>query len=356
MRPPNLCTVLRMVLVLLLCAERCVAVKWLALYRIKQRAWETAKNCSRTSGLVPRQMKLCKDNLDLMPTVVHSAMVSMETCQKQFADRRWNCSSILKVPALAMDLVRGTREQAYVYGISSSALVHSISRACSIGVTTKCSCGALPTTSPSDTFKWGGCGDDVQFGLLFGETFTDATLTNKKGKDKGSKKAMMNRHNFRAGRQVVADSITRSCKCHGVSGSCSIMTCWRALPSFDTIGARLKDRYAIAVEVKRKRKKKEKVLVPVNNVKTSFKDDELVYYEKSPDYCSPDEKTGSVGTVGRYCEAKGRGPINCESMCCGRGHDNFTMEKEERCECKYYWCCYVKCKTCIKTLKLNICR
>ena len=27
-----------------------------------------------------------------------------------------------------------------------------------------------------------------------------------------------------------------------------------------------------------------------------------------------------------------------------------------RCECKYYWCCYVKCKTCEKTLDLNVCR
>ncbi|CAG5127970.1 unnamed protein product, partial [Candidula unifasciata] len=249
-----------------------------------------------------------------------------------------------------------TREQAYVYGISSSALVHSISRACSIGVTSKCSCGSLPTTPPNGNFKWGGCGDDVQFGLLFGETFTDSTLVNKKGKAKTSKKSMMNKHNFMTGRRVVADSVTRACKCHGVSGSCSIKTCWRSLPSFDTIGATLKERYALAVEVRRKRVKKEKVLEPIHKGKPSFQSDEFVYYEKSPDYCSPDEKTGSVGTIGRLCEADTRLPGNCESMCCGRGHDNFTMEVTERCECKYYWCCYVKCNTCVKILKLNQCR
>ncbi|XP_005093891.1 protein Wnt-11b-2 [Aplysia californica] len=356
MRPPNLCTVLRVLLVLLLCAERCVAVKWLALYRIKQRPWETTRNCTRSSGLAARQMKLCRDNLDLMSTVVHSAMVSMETCQQQFADRRWNCSSILRVPSLPMDLVRGTREQAYVYGISSSALVHSISRACSIGVTTKCSCGVLPNTTPTGNFKWGGCGDDLHFGLLFGEAFTDATLRNKKGKVKTSKKAMMNRHNFRVGRKVVADSLTQACKCHGVSGSCSIKTCWRALPSFDSIGALLKDRYALAVEVRRKRRKKMKVLIPIHKGRASFRDDELVYYEKSPDYCSPDSKTGSVGTRGRLCESSGWGPGNCDSMCCGRGYNNFTMEVTERCECKYIWCCYVKCKVCTKLLKLSQCR
>ncbi|KAH9508761.1 hypothetical protein Btru_049837 [Bulinus truncatus] len=82
-----------------------------ALFRIKQRPWDTSKNCSKSAGLTPRQMKLCKDNLDLMPTVVHSALLSVETCQKQFSDRRWNCSSVLKVPTLTKDLVRGKKKQ-----------------------------------------------------------------------------------------------------------------------------------------------------------------------------------------------------------------------------------------------------
>ena len=89
-----------------------------------------------------------------------------------------------------------------MYAIASAALVHSIARACSIGVTTKCSCGALPSSSPSKGFKWGGCGDDVHFGLFFAEVFTEAVLTSKKGKPKTSKRALTNKHNFRAGRQV----------------------------------------------------------------------------------------------------------------------------------------------------------
>ncbi|CAG5127443.1 unnamed protein product, partial [Candidula unifasciata] len=201
MRPPNLRIILRALIIVLLCADRCVAVKWLALYRMKQRPWDTIKNCTGNTGLVARQLKLCRDNLDLMPTVVVSASVAVETCQKQFADRRWNCSSILRVPGLSVDLIRGTREQAYVYSISASALVHSTARACSLGVTPKCGCGSLPTTVPNGNFKWGGCGDDLMFGLVFSETFTDASLVNKKGKSRSSKKAMMNRHNFMTGRQ-----------------------------------------------------------------------------------------------------------------------------------------------------------
>ena len=42
-----------------------------------------------------------------------------------------------------------------------------------------------------------------------------------------------------------------------------------------------------------------KILVPKRRGRSQFRSDELVYYERSPDYCKPDAKTGSVGTEGR---------------------------------------------------------
>lgn len=88
-----------------------------------------------------------------------------------------------------------------MYAISSASLVHSIARACSVGVTNKCSCGTLPNYPPQGNFKWGGCGDDLKYGLHFSEQFTDAELM-KKGKIKNSKKSQMNRHNNKVGRLV----------------------------------------------------------------------------------------------------------------------------------------------------------
>lgn len=113
----------------------------------------------------------------------------------------FSCTYIFVLELINSSLSTGTREQAYVYAISSASLVHSIARACSVGVTTKCSCGALPNHPPHEDFKWGGCGDDLKYGLYFSEQFTDAELM-KKGKIRKSKKSQMNSHNNAVGRLV----------------------------------------------------------------------------------------------------------------------------------------------------------
>lgn len=72
--------------------------------------------------------------------------------------------------------VTGTREQAYVYAISAATLAWSVARACAAGVLAACSCAAPPRAPPRPPrqaqvtpaepharFKWGGCGDNVQW-------------------------------------------------------------------------------------------------------------------------------------------------------------------------------------------------
>lgn len=89
-----------------------------------------------------------------------------------------------------------------MYSIAAASLAHTIARACSIGVTTKCSCGVLPTGTPGESFKWGGCGDDVHFGTLFSKTFAESSLKSSKGKDQKSTKSLMDLHNFGTGMAV----------------------------------------------------------------------------------------------------------------------------------------------------------
>lgn len=71
------------------------------------------------------------------------------------------------------------------------------------------------------------------------------------------------------------------------------------MPNFGIIGNMLKSRYISAVEVKRKRRNSKKVFVSINPNRKTVTSDSLIYYTKSPDYCSRDPKTGSLGTEER---------------------------------------------------------
>lgn len=49
--------------------------------------------------------------------------------------------------------------------------------------------------------------------------------------------------------QHVSKVMKRECKCHGMSGSCTIKTCWMRLPTFRNVGDKLKDRFDGATKV-----------------------------------------------------------------------------------------------------------
>ena len=49
--------------------------------------------------------------------------------------------------------------------------------------------------------------------------------------------------------QAVKSGLRTTCKCHGVSGSCAVRTCWKQLSPFRETGQVLKLRYDTAVKV-----------------------------------------------------------------------------------------------------------
>lgn len=115
-----------------------------------------------------------------------------------------------------------TREQAYVYAISSAALTYTMARACSSGALYHCTCASKPPAVPNGQFQWGGCGDNVQWGAQFTRRFIDNvekhTLEKRSKEITDSKKvvkmqsdeavgtnavAAVNLHNNRVGRKVT---------------------------------------------------------------------------------------------------------------------------------------------------------
>jgi wingless-type MMTV integration site family protein 16 len=84
--------------------------------------------------------------------------------------------------------------------------------------------------------------------------------------------------------------------------------------------------------------------------------DHLVFSDHSPDYCRPDRKRGIIGTKGRQCNKTSIGPESCNLLCCGRGYNTRIVRKVERCNCKFVWCCYVKCKICESLIDKYTCK
>ncbi len=144
------------------------------------------------------------------------------------------------------------------------------------------------------------------------------------------------------------------CKCHGVSGSCSMKTCWLKMAPFHEIGNLIKEKYDNAVEVRMQPKANQLRVRHSRSTRPSNED--LVYLDESPDYCLANPKLDILGTRGRQCNKTSSGPDSCRVMCCGRGHTMKKVIKEEKCKCKFQWCCSVKCETCITEIETYVCK
>lgn len=145
------------------------------------------------------------------------------------------------------------------------------------------------------------------------------------------------------------------CKCHGVSGSCETKTCWRSLPKFRVVGTLLREKFDSATEVQPRRIGKRSQLVPLNAYFKHHSDADLVYLDSSPDFCEKDDRAGTLGTHGRTCNRTSNAIDGCDLLCCGRGYTSRTERVKTRCDCKFYWCCYVKCKECESDVEVNTC-
>jgi hypothetical protein len=93
------------------------------------------------------------------------------------------------------------RETAFIYALMSAAVTHSVSRACSEGAIESCTCDYSQRGPSGADWEWGGCSDNIQFGVKFSREFVDA---GEKGRDI---RYMMNLHNNEAGRVVSLEKI-----------------------------------------------------------------------------------------------------------------------------------------------------
>lgn len=98
---------------------------------------------------------------------------------------------------------------------------------------------------------------------------------------------------------MISENLSMQCKCHGVSGSCSVKTCWKSLPTMNEIGTKLLRKFTIAKEISKTNLNLDDLNLPDVPGKRLPGAEQLIYLNKSPDYCTKDARLGSFGTVGR---------------------------------------------------------
>ncbi|CAD7076966.1 unnamed protein product [Hermetia illucens] len=306
--------------------------------------------CQSFRELTNDQRRICSRSQKILTAISQGARIGLEECQHQFKNSRWNCTAPPNTPSLYGNVMSiKSRETAYIHAINSAALAWSITRACSRGELDDCACDSNIRKKPRK-WQWGGCSEDINYGVGFSRRFTDAQESNS------SAAGLMNLHNNEAGRRALRARMQRVCKCHGMSGSCSLRVCWRRLPPMRVVSEALGSLYDGASHVKLVQRdgRPAKLRRRDPDHKKLIKSD-LVYLEDSPDYCEVNTELGILGTRGRICNRTSHGIDGCRLLCCGRGYQTRIRQVEEKCNCQFVWCCRVKCQMCSHTREEHLC-
>ncbi|TKS82239.1 Protein Wnt-4a [Collichthys lucidus] len=286
-------------------------------------------------------------------------------CAAEGADPRAVCPGVLsavKIRTLVdshmhmriSNLDSGTREAAFVHALSSAAMAVAVTRACTRGELERCGCDRKVRGVSPEGFQWSGCSDNLSYGVAFSQTFVDEP---ERAKGLSAGRPLMNLHNNEAGRKAILHNMQVECKCHGVSGSCELRTCWKVMPPFRRVGVVLKERFDGATEVRLTRVGSRTALLPRDSQVKPPAARDLLYLAPSPDFCHLDPDNGIPGTAGRRCNGTSRlAPDGCELVCCGPGYRAGRAEVVQRCSCKFSWCCSVRCQQCKNTVTIHTCR
>ncbi|XP_076456069.1 protein Wnt-8b-like [Babylonia areolata] len=288
--------------------------------------------------------------------------LGLSECQYQFRWERWDCSdrSLLQVVHTAE--TPANQETAVVQALVTSGVMYVVARNCSTGALLSCTCDPhLHSNHTERNWKWKGC---KNAGAKQGDTMSRALFDGViEGADA---RAAVNRHNNQVGRAAVWRNLELRCKCHGVSGSCSLRTCWQRLPDFRRVGTFLKRRYTRAVHVN----VQDGQLRHGNRARrrglSMISSKDLVYLVPSPDYCRAQAPGGAASsTEGRECSRPPKGlkasraeRRSCRTLCleCGLRVRKYMVEVVTRCNCKFYWCCTVRCKECRQVVQKYYCQ
>ncbi|XP_076877202.1 protein Wnt-8a-like [Brachyhypopomus gauderio] len=303
-----------------------------------------------------------KAHLAYAESALAGARSGLEECRHQFAWDRWNCPENTFHLSTQRGLRGATRETSFVHAISAAGIMFTLTRNCSLGHLQHCGCDTSRNGNVGGHgWLWGGCSDNVDFGERISKLYVDEFET---GHDA---RAAVNLHNNAAGRLAVKATMKRVCRCHGMSDSCTVQTCWMQLSDFREIGNYLKVKHDQAQKLQFDKRPMRAGNSADNRgaIADAFiatARSELIYLEDSPDYCAKNSSLGLQGTEGRECVQPGDGASQWEKRSCRRLCQECGLRVEERrtetvssCNCRFHWCCTVNCDNCSQVIVKRVC-
>ncbi|NXE70739.1 WNT3 protein, partial [Calcarius ornatus] len=280
--------------------------------------------CGSIPGLVPKQLRFCRNYIEIMPSVAEGVKLGIQECQHQFRGRRWNCTTIDDSLAIFGPVLDKVDKNLH---FSPVDCVHSVPH-------------SAQGTSTGDILVSQLCKHNKnQFPLLFLGVDTTGSLQ--------PKISLLHRNCFGNGIFMVQTS--RNWRSWSES---------RTLDSFPSVPAEFRSSGESFLQ-------SPKILQRKSSSYSSFfffpsfslpVSRDLVYYENSPNFCEPNPETGSFGTRDRTCNVTSHGIDGCDLLCCGRGHNTRTEKRKEKCHCIFHWCCYVSCQECTRVYDVHTCK
>ncbi|CEF62797.1 Protein Wnt-4 [Strongyloides ratti] len=307
---------------------------------------ETLFNCNDIPNLTNRQRSICYNHGTSFEDILNGIVKAKVHCTNLFQNDVWNCKETNEDNVFGFDISKlQIKEKAFVYAYASAAATISVAKGCARGSNPRCNCGSMPENEidmeEKYGFRWSGCSDNIKYAGNVVRHFFDHQ---KKNSHPG---ILMDNHNFMIGRIMAKKSYKKVCKCHGISGSCQTKTCWMSTGSIDEIGGDLKQLLNSAKIIKTHNTRS----VDARGGSLSFSRD-LIYYDSFSNFCQKNGTLGISGVSGRECFSQ----EHCNELCCDKGFTSHMELIEEPCNCKFEYCCQVKCKSCRRIVTKNYCK
>ncbi len=202
----------------------------------------------------------------------------------------------------------------------------------------ECQCSqAQQTLDEEGNIIFEKCDENVEWAQNYIQNFTTSPYQNLSVDDTG---AMVDIHNIGVGRETMSKT-ERFCKCHGVSGTCTVQTCYDKLPSIEEVSESLYIKYdgAVKVDLVDGELKRDSTFVANPLAET-----DLAFSDETPDLCVNATTEGVQGTAHRKCDLSDSSSKSCSVLCCGRGYYSVT-ETEKKKNCAFRYCCEFVCTT-----------